>query len=86
MNINCFFVLLPFSCKKVRKERERLNTDADNTTTAMDESEEVSAEGDVSGGSFLGQGGDLMTDSGGGDLMNDLMGDDSQIGRSSSLC
>ena len=65
---------------------ERYNTDADNTTTAMDESEEVSAEGDVSGGSFLGQGGDLMTDLGGGDLMNDLMGDDSQIGRSSSLC
>ena len=52
----------------------------------MDESEDVSAEGDVSGGSFLGQGGNLMTDSGGGDLMNDLMGDDSQIGRSSSLC
>jgi hypothetical protein len=52
----------------------------------MDESEEVSAEGDVSGGSFLGQGGDLMTDSGGGDLINDLMGDDSQIDRSYSLC
>jgi hypothetical protein len=54
--------------------------------SAMDESEEVSAEGDVSGGSFLGQGGDLMTDSGGGDLINDLMGDDSQIDRSYSLC
>ncbi len=52
----------------------------------MDESEEVSAEGDVSGGSFLGQGGDLITDSGGGDLINDVMGDDSQIDRSSSLC